>query len=275
MYTVLLLLSALSVSQPDWITIATSQERCAMTACSTEVTTSRPKLEKVPRYRTYATSLHYQEDRYIMTRELQKEVDTFMEIHKNQRNFMVVGYTDGCGDHAYNKELSRKRAREISTYIKTHYAGVSIRMKWVGEASGEHTIAARRVDVVTTKKYMVTDVPPKIIGDFYLLDASGSMNGEKWLKWKKAVSYWRPRGARVFVTTSGHVARGSHLDHIQPYGGTEIWFAYWSILDKMKPGQKLVIISDFDSEVSLSPHERAMIEQKVRSKGVRVQAVAL
>ena len=70
---------------------------------------------------------------------------------------MVVGYTDGCGGHAYNKELSRKRAREISTYIKTHYTGVSIRMKWIGEASGEHTIAARRVDVVTTKKYMVTD----------------------------------------------------------------------------------------------------------------------
>ena len=79
----------------------------------------------------------------------------------------------------------------------------------------------------------------------------------------------------MFVTTSGHVAKGSHLDHIQPYGGTEIWFAYWSILDKMKAGQKLVIISDFDSEVSLSPHERAIIEQKVRSKGVRVQAVSL
>jgi len=107
------------------------------------------------------------------------------------------------------------------------------------------------------------------------IDASGSMNGEKWLKWKKAVSYWRPKGARVFVTTSGHIARGSHLDHIRPYGGTEIWFAYWSILDKMKPGQKLVIISDFDSEVNLSPRERAMIEQKVRSKGVRVQAVPL
>tara|TARA_R100001510_G_C7508318_1_gene109036 strand:- start:189 stop:320 length:132 start_codon:yes stop_codon:yes gene_type:complete len=43
----------------------------------------------------------------------------------------------------------------------------------------------------------------------------------------------------------------------------------------MKPGQTLLIISDFDSEVKLSPREAEMIERKVRAKGVRVQAIDL
>ncbi len=65
------------------------------------------------------------------------------------------------------------------------------------------------------------------------------------------------------------------MANIRPNGGTEIWFSYYQILDKMKPGQTLLIISDFDSEVKLSPREAEMIERKVRAKGVRVQAIDL
>ena len=65
------------------------------------------------------------------------------------------------------------------------------------------------------------------------------------------------------------------MANIRPNGGTEIWYSYYQILDKMKPGQTLLIISDFDSEVRLSTREAEMIERKVRAKGVRVQAIDL
>ena len=65
------------------------------------------------------------------------------------------------------------------------------------------------------------------------------------------------------------------MANIRPNGGTEIWYSYYQILDKMKPGQTLLIISDFDSEVRLSAREAEMIERKVRAKGVHVRAIDL
>jgi uncharacterized protein (DUF2249 family) len=62
---------------------------------------------------------------------------------------------------------------------------------------------------------------------------------------------------------------------VSPSGGTEIWYAYWYILDKMKPGQTLVIISDFDSTHPLQPWEKASIEKKARAKNIKVKAISI
>jgi hypothetical protein len=98
---------------------------------------------------------------------------------------------------------------------------------------------------------------------------------DKWGAWIYAIKYWRPNHARVFVSTTEYVSKGVELSSIRPNGGTEIWFSYYQILDKMKPGQKLIIISDFNSEVRLSPREHQMISDKARQKGVKVQAIRL
>ncbi len=144
----------------------------------------------------------------------------------------------------------------------------------MGEATGKHTIRARRVDVAVYKKNTNTITPPKIIADFYLIDGSGSMAGD-WNFWTYAIRYWKPRHARVFVSNDSYIPRGQNISWVRPNGGTEIWFSYWSILDLMTRGQTLIIISDFDSNVSLTPGERAAIEQKARQKGVIVRAVRI
>ena len=59
---------------------------------------------------------------------------------------------------------------------------------------------------------------------------------------------------------------------ITPGGATEIWYSYWFVLDKMSSGQTLAIISDFDSRVPITSRERAVIEDKVRRRGVIVRA---
>jgi hypothetical protein len=38
----------------------------------------------------------------------------------------------------------------------------------------------------------------------------------------------------------------------------------------MKAGQKLIIISDFDSTIPISTREKQMITNKVRAKGIKV-----
>ena len=265
-----------SAPQPEWLPIANSQDRCVVENCSVEVKASKVGIKYANKKKVYSTSVHYEEDAFYLDYVLRKRIREFLQKHPNQRKFVVTGFTDGCGSHQYNKELSRKRASEVARYVTSLRDGAVVNMRWVGEASGEHTIRARRVDLSVTKSIQEPLVPPKIIADFYLIDSSGSMaDGGRWASWIYAIKYWKPRHARVFVSTTEYVSGGRELANIRPNGGTEIWYSYYQILDKMKPGQTLLIISDFDSDVRLSPREAEMIERKVRAKGVRVQAIDL
>lgn len=270
----LLLAASISAFEPSWLMIANSQDRCVMQDCSVEVKASKTQLKYTNKTKGDWVSVYYEEDYFYLDYTKRKEIRDFLNKYPNRKKFIVTGYTDGCGSHQYNKELSRKRADEVSRYVISVRRDAIVEMRWVGEASGEHTIKARRVDVSVSKNERIPFVPPKIIADFYLIDSSGSMN-DKWGAWTYAIKYWRPKHARVFVSTTEYVSKGVELSSIRPNGGTEIWFSYYQILDKMKPGQKLIIISDFNSEVRLSPREHQMISDKARQKGVKVQAIRL
>ena len=65
------------------------------------------------------------------------------------------------------------------------------------------------------------------------------------------------------------------FDTITPSGGTEIWYSYWYVLDYMKQGQTLAIISDFKSEIPLTQNERRRIDEKATKKGIKVIAISL
>jgi outer membrane protein OmpA-like peptidoglycan-associated protein len=276
MFSGFLLAILLPVFQPTWVPISNPQERCVVQNCSVEVKAAKVGIKYVDKKKIYSTSVHYQEDEFYLDSTLRKRIRDFLQKHPKQKRFVVTGFTDGCGSHQYNKELSRKRAQEVSRYVLSLRSGSRVTMRWVGEASGEHTIRARRVDISVTKKVQVPLVPPKIIADFYLIDSSGSMaDGGVWDAWIYAIKYWKPKNSRVFVSTTEYVPRGRELANVRPNGGTEIWFSYYQLLDRMKPGQTLVIISDFDSDVKLSAREHQMIEKKVKSKGVRVYAIPL
>ncbi len=276
MFSGFLLTILLPVFQPTWLPTSNPQERCVVQNCSVEVNAAKVGIKYVDKKKIYSTSVHYREDVFYLDQTLRKRIHNFLQKHPKQKSFVVTGFTDGCGSHQYNKELSRKRAREVSRYLLSLRSGSRVTMRWVGEASGEHTIRARRVDISVTKKAQVPLVPPKIIADFYLIDSSGSMaGGGVWDAWIYAIKYWKPKNGRVFVSTTEYVPRGRELANIRPIGGTEIWFSYYQLLDRMKPGQTLVIISDFDSDVKLSAREHQMIEKKVKSKGVRVYAIPL
>ena len=272
----LLLAAIFSAPQPEWLPIAHSQDRCVVQNCSVEVNAAKVGIKYVDKKKIYSTSVHYREDVFYLDQALRKRIRDFLEKHPKEKSFVVTGFTDGCGSHQYNKELSRKRAQEVSRYVLSLRSGSRVTMRWVGEASGEHTIRARRVDVSVTKKVQVPLVPPKIIADFYLIDSSGSMaDGGMWDAWIYAIKYWKPKNGRVFVSTTEYIPRGRELANIRPNGGTEIWFSYYQLLDRMKPGQTLVVISDFDSDVKLSAREHQMIEKKVKAKGARVYAIPL
>ena len=246
-----------------------------MQGCIAEVSIFEPKPQIVEEQTKEQISLFYEEDGFYLHYELRKKIRDFLDSHPTQDKFIVTGFTDGCGDHSYNRQLSHKRANEVARYIMSIRQGVLVELQWKGEATGKHTIRARRVEVAVLKKTKQSIIPPKIIYDYYLIDGSGSLSGPKWNKWIGAISYWKPRGAKVFVATANYLPYKTRLDHIKPAGGTEIHYALWSLLDRIPPGKTLLIISDFRSTVPLTPRERERINQKAAERGVKISYIKL
>lgn len=268
-------LTLLLQTQPNWLEIGYAQDRCSMVGCLAEASSFTPRPQVVEKETKKQTSVFYAEDRFFLEYDLRKKIRDFVDSHPLEKKFVVTGFTDGCGSHEYNKELSRKRAHEVARYLVTLRRDALVELRWIGEATGKHTIRARRVDVAIYKKNKQTITPPKIIADFYLIDGSGSMGGGKWNKWTNAIAYWKPRHSRIFVASADYIPHKARLNQISPSGGTEIYFALWSLLDKMKPGQTLIMISDFRSTVPLSGREFQRIEEKIRQKGVKVAHIRL
>ena len=268
-------LSLFLQTQPNWLEIGYAQDRCSTQGCLAQATAPKLPLQVVEKQTKKQTSVFYAEDRFFLEYDLRKKIRDFVERHPNQQRFIVTGFTDGCGDHDYNRLLSKKRANEVARYIIQLRRGALVELRWAGEATGEHTIRARRVDVAVFEKQKNVITPPKIIYDFYLIDGSGSMAGGKWNKWIRAIGHWKPRGAKVFVATTGYIPPMARLNHISPSGGTEIHYALWCLLDRIPPGKTLLVISDFRSTVPLTARERQRIEQKAAQKGVKITHVRL
>ena len=183
----------------------------------------------------------------------------------------VMAYTDGCGTTSYNKALAKRR---LSTALEDVTEVFDIRSTVVHpEAPPECPLqSARRVDIIVHTERRLTTAIDRIPADVYLIDASGSM-WPTWRRWTDVVNASFKPGGKIYVSKVSGCRNGQRLNSVNPGGGTEIWYAYYSIIDKMKKGQTLAIISDFDSDIPIKQWERDLIAQKVRESGIKVVVI--
>ena len=252
-----------------------SQDRCCKPGCIAQVRPGDP--ENVARIvrRSQATAVYFAENSKVITTEGKREIRDFVEANPNVKDITIIGYTDGCGSSSYNHTLSMERASVVSLEYQRLTDGVRIRTYPAGEISAGHVDVARRVDITATSNVTVYDPPPRIVADVYLVDGSASMSGRNWELWRRAIAFHRPPRSRVFISTTACIANGRSYSSVGPAGGTEIWYSYWSVLDRMQPGQTLLIISDFDSNYPLTGAERNRLISKVEARGVTVRAISL
>jgi len=210
-------------------------------------------------------SLFYKEGEYKLSSDQQNSLERFLMGQRIESSYKVVAYTDGCGLPLHNITLGSLRAREVIDKINTLVKGNKIIT--TTQEYPDHNSSYRRVDITIPSSDILTRRIEENPADFYLVDASGSMSIEKW---KKIISALKKPDAQVWVTKMINCHSGQRLEKIKPEGGTEIWWAYWYILDKMSPGQTLMIVSDFRSNFPLSISESNRISEKVKKKGVRV-----
>jgi len=219
-------------------------------------------------------SVFFEEDKYSLSKDqLYRISQFFAQFRGGTNSASIIGYTDGCGSYEYNKDLSAQRAEEVFSIASNFLNENTIGRISGGEKSNGHLDEARRVDVVVHTQRRVTTAIEKIPADFYLIDASGSM-WDGYEDWNDVVNASVKPNSKVFLSIIDGCRNGKYMADVRPHGGTEIWWSYWNIIDRMKPGQTLLIVSDFESQVPLSSREAWRIREKVRQAGIIVRSIS-
>lgn len=218
-------------------------------------------------------SVFFTKDSSLIRVDEARNIDSFMSVFK-PNVFTVIGYTDGCGKTSHNIKLAEKRVKAVRRLLQSKKATSATSSIFRPEATASCDPRARRVDIIAHTKKRITTLVDKIPADVYLIDASGSM-WSSWREWTDIVSASFSPGSKVYLSKTTDCRKNQSLDSIKPSGGTEIWYSYWRILDFMKEGQTLVIISDFRSDIPLTRRESITIESKVSKKKIKVIAIQL
>ena len=261
---------------PDWderfqLAAGTAKDRCKLHECLCSA--SRPKSSSQTVFgASRRHSLYFSEASYIPKKSHKRALESWIKKYSFSTSITLVGYTDSCGAHDYNEKLVRNRVSEVrQTLVDLGYPKANS-IIFRAEASYGHDPSSRRVDVIAHQRSRLTTMIEKVQADVYLIDASGSM-WSSWRRWSDIVAVSFKPGSKIYLSKSEDCYSGQPLDKVTPSGATEIWYSYWKVLDKMKPGETLVVISDFQSAITLTRREAAMIEEKVRSKGIKVIAL--
>jgi len=205
-------------------------------------------------------------------------------INNNPRTsaYHLEGFTDSCGSASLNAKLGASRVSSVLSYISRYYSANSkprrfTALNYSESHSDSHHDTHKRVDLYPVDSLsQLMDIKPT---DFYLIDQSGSMSKY----WKEIQDYKFPTKARsrsystsnVYLSSAmGASCRyGDNIKNVSSAGGTEIWYSFYNMIDKMRPGQSVTLISDFDSNVPLTSGEWGVIKAKLISKGIRLEDV--
>ena len=249
--------------------IAYSPDRCMTDNCMCEVSLKNnfSKESKV-KTKTYIYSVYFSEG--SKESEYMNGVKKFISSLPAGSTYTVVGHTDGCGNYRPNKDLSKSRALKVGLYVKKLDPTADVSYVGLGEEVAYHSNKAKRVDIIVDERFSILEISERYKADFYLIDMSLSMRGRAEM-WIRKLKVNKKSNSRFFASYTRSCYNGMNIERLSPSGGTEIWYSYWKVLDYMKPGQTLLIISDFQSTVPLSNRERKMIEDKVRQKGISVK----
>jgi hypothetical protein len=254
---------------------STPIERCTVRDCTCRVIPQRASGTRTISTTGYnSSSIMFAEDEHALDDEDKETIKDFLQQNPSSQ-ISLIGYTDGCGTHSYNLGLASRRCNNARSFIRSETRGRSARVEVAGEKVEGHLPEARRVDLIAGT---VTDIQvslQSIPADVYLVDGSASMGNRHFQHWTDVISTSFSRNSRVYVSMMTGCRNGQTLNSVSPQNGTEIWYSYFWVIDRMRPGETLLIISDFQSNVPLHPYEARMIEQKVQEAGIKVYAITL
>ena len=130
------------------------------------------------------------------------------------------------GNPSYNQRLSQLRVESVANQIrKSTRRPMRMRAESFGEryASSRDSGADRKVKITPINNFVeLLDLKKT---DYYLIDQSGSMQGY----WEDIQNYkFHSRSVQIYLSTVNYCSRGTHLRQNEAYGGTHIWYSFWT-----------------------------------------------
>ncbi len=163
-------------------------------------------------------------------------------------SLIIEGRADYRGTEERNVVLGKNRAQGIATFLGAYTHG-SVDYVSYGENDASQDTRDRialqrdRVVRIVPNKGLVSralDVSP---ADVYLIDQSGSMQGQKWGQ-VQAFSF--PGNAEVFTFESPKQDCSVSLSKRSPGGGTPLYTSLYDVLSSMTHSQTLTVLTDGD-----------------------------
>lgn len=239
--------------------------------CAVKIPKYTPKYQTVVR-KSY-TSVYFAENQGTLTPDGKETIRLFIKDRLGVQSILVLGYTDGCGSYAFNKNLSSLRSYTVAKFLVLKGYRGRIITAGMSEITAGHSDLAKRSDIITSEDFRFQVPPPNLVADYYLLDASGSVRNYK--DWVNIIAANKKSTSKLYISYTLACSDEILATNITPAGATEIWWSYWQVLDKMKTGQTLILLSDFNSRYPLSDRESFLLQEKATKKGVTVYAVQL
>ena len=235
-------------------------DRCRVSNCTCRATVGPAPTIEVNTVETRRRhSVYFSENEFVIPSSQESALLRRMENFRERRNSItLIGYTDGCGGSSYNRRLAGQRVQQVKRAIEQNIPNARFNIVIHGEQTGGHSSDARRVDIIVHGEDSLATRIDRIPADVYLIDGSGSM-WSGWRQWSSLVSASYKPGSRVYLSMMQGCYNGIRLSSVHAQGGTEIWYSYYWVLNQMEDGQTLLIISDFDSNISLTSSESRII----------------
>jgi len=269
---------------------ASPESRCRITHCLCKVSGSVGR-NSIPQTRSFRNiiptensrsdlkntcdskrlTVYFEHDKSSLNTNDRIDISKFIQANSFAGGFYLEGHASSSGNVSYNQLLSQRRTQTVAGKIRQSLRR-PIRMK--AESYGERY--ANNQDSSDDRKVTITPIHNFIAlldlkkTDYYLIDQSGSM--QKY--WSQIQDYkFHSRQVQAYLSTVNFCQNGSRINSIDAYGGTHVWYSFWNLIDQMRPGSSVTIVSDFQTPVPLNAREWSRIKAKLNSKNIKLSDV--
>lgn len=176
----------------------------------------------------------------------------FYREHQNSK-FLVEAYCDPRGDEGFNLELGNKRASGVEQYLHMFNHEAIVRTATYGEskAKGDNLreYAEDRKAIIILDGNVFGRGLDVLPADYYLIDGSSSMQGEKW---EVVSTYKYPDKSQRYVFRDSGITPVTSFNGIEPQGGTPLWNSIGQLLNQIETGKSLTVLTDGDDTSTYS-----------------------
>ncbi len=176
------------------------------------------------------------------------DITAFHRAHRDSGSVIIEGHCDARGDDYANLELGERRARGVGDRLHAiGYRGATSVVSYgenrpATEGTDREALQQNRRVLIAAGETLISRGLDRLPGDAYLIDATGSMTGDKW---STVQQYRYPPQATVYAFNDCIGLEDiTSVRDVTPSCGTPLWDSLGALLDRTGSGRRLTVLSD-------------------------------